>query len=66
MHFSPTSCHFISLAPNILFSALFPNTLNQCSNLDAKRPRVTSIKNHRQKFSVVDSNIIALGNDVLK
>jgi hypothetical protein len=40
--FSPTSCHFISLRPNILLSSLFPNTLGSCSPLMSE----TKFHNH--------------------
>jgi hypothetical protein len=32
VQFSPTSCHFIPLIPNIPFSTLFSDTLNLCSS----------------------------------
>jgi hypothetical protein len=36
MQFSPSSCHFISLGPNILFNTLFSNTLSLCSSLNVR------------------------------
>jgi hypothetical protein len=36
MQFSPASCHFIPLRPNILLNTLFSNTLNLCSSLNVR------------------------------